>query len=551
MCGAMERPTVRSVNRASRPLRNDVGVVESPQPAPKPRGDWPIWSRPPLLWVRLAYLTALNAVFSGLYRFVRSRYRLWYRLSQRSSPRIEALGRLNAYLNCALAKKRVPAYARFLEDTGHVFRILELSAFPETTKESYVQRYGYAERCRGGRIPIVGTVIDESAGSSGTPFNWLRSGRELRDVHLNTANWLRFTFPTERLLAINAFSMGAWATGTNMGIALSKVCMVKSTGPDLDKVVSTIELFGDEFDYLITAYPPFLKHVVDALDERGFDWTRTRVYGAVGGEGMTEAMRDHLERRLVKVRSGYGASDIQVGIAGETDLSVWVRKLLVERADVRAALLGEHESRIPMVFQYNPLENYIEINEHGEAVITLNNASVLSPKLRYNVGDEGLTMKKDEVLRRLAAVGVDSPQPLPQSWAAPFFFLYGRRDGTVSYMGANIYPTDVEYGLYRDETLAAAIESFCLELEESPALESRPVVHVQLREGAAVNRQEAAERLRRGLVDYLASANQDFAESLREDPSAAELRLVLHDHGAGPFAGMSAKIKNVYVVRPS
>jgi phenylacetate-CoA ligase len=531
--------------------------VESPQPAPsqpesqpQPRGDWPIWSRPPLLWVRLAYLSALNAVFSGLYRVVRSHYRLWYRLSQRSSPRIESLGRLNGYLNCALAKKQVPAYAQFLADNGHVFRILDLTAFPETTKENYVARYGFAERCRGGQIPIAGTAVDESAGSSGTPYNWLRSGRELRDVHLNTANWLRFTFPTERLFAINAFSMGAWATGTNMGIALSKVCMVKSTGPDLDKIVATLELFGEEFDYLITAYPPFLKHVVDALDERGFDWTRIRVYGAVGGEAMTEAMRDHLERRLVKVRSGYGASDIQVGIAGETDLSVWVRKLLVERSEVREALLGGDEQRIPMVFQYNPLENYIEINERGEAVVTLNNASVLSPKLRYNVGDEGLTMKKDEVLERLASAGVDLPQPPPRSWAAPFFFLYGRRDGTVSYMGANIYPIDVEYGLYRDEALAGAIESFCLELEESPELESRPVVHVQLREGAQVDRQEAKERLRRGVVEYLASANHDFAESLREDPSAAEIRLVLHEHGTGPFAGMAAKIKNVYVVRP-
>jgi len=517
---------------------------------PQPRGQWPIWSRPPLLWVRIGYLTAVNAVFSGLYRFIRSHYRLWYWLSQRSSSRLEALGRLHAYLMCALAKKRVPAYGRFLADNGHVFRILELDAFPETTKENYVTRYPFAERCRDGRIPIVGTVVDESAGSSGTPFNWLRSDRELRDVHLNTANWIRFTYPTERLFAINAFSMGAWATGTNMGIALSRVSMVKSTGPDLARVVDTIELFGNEFDYLITAYPPFLKHVVDALDERGFDWTRTRVYGAVGGEAMTEAMRDYLERRLVKVRSGYGASDVQVGIAGETDLSVWVRKLLVTRQDVRRSLLGRREERIPMVFQYNPLENYIEINDRGDAVVTLNNSSVLSPKLRYNVGDEGITLPRRDVLERLTALGVlETRRPLPQSWSAPFLFLYGRRDGTISYMGANIYPIDVEYGLYRDEELAAAIESFCLELDESPALESRPVVHVQLRKGARMDRQSSTERLRLGLVDYLASRSRDFAESLKEDPSAGEIHLLLHEHATGPFADTGAKIKNVYIVR--
>jgi phenylacetate-CoA ligase len=274
------------------------------------------------------------------------------------------------------------------------------------------------------------------------------------------------------------------------------------------------------------------------------------MYGAVGGEGMTEAMRDYLERRLVKVRSGYGASDIQIGIAGETDLSVWVRKLLVERPDAREALLGAGETRVPMVFQYNPLENYIEINESGEAVVTLNNGSVLSPKLRYNVGDEGRTLGQAAVLQRLAELGlVDPHEPLPQRWAAPFFFLFGRRDGTISYMGANIYPTDVEYGLYGDAALAAAIESFCIELAESPALESRPIVHVQLRNGAEVDRASAAEELRMQLVRHLASTSRDFAEALREDAAVAEIGLVLHDHGSGPFAGMEAKIKNVYVVR--
>ena len=59
------------------------------------------------------------------------------------------------------------------------FRLLSLSAFPETTKDAYVKQYGFAERCRERRIPIAGTLVDESAGSSGTPFNWLRSEQEL------------------------------------------------------------------------------------------------------------------------------------------------------------------------------------------------------------------------------------------------------------------------------------------------------------------------------------------------------------------------------------
>ena len=506
-----------------------------------------IWSRRPAIWFRLAYLAAVNSLFSAVYRVIRSNYRLWQFSATHYGTRLEGLAHLHAYLMCAWARKRVPAYADFMAEHRHMLRVLRVESFPETSKDTYVRRYGFAERCWDGRHPIAGTLVDESAGSSGTPYNWLRSGKELHDIHLDTANWVRWTFPTERLFALNAFSMGAWATGMNMAIALSKVCMVKSTGPEIEKIVDTLERFGSGYDYLVCAYPPFLKHVVDALDSRGFDWSETRVYGLVGGEAMTEAMRDHLEQRLVKVRSGYGASDIQIGIGGETDLSVHLRKLLVARADVREALLGKGESRVPMVFQYNPLESYIEINARGESVITVNNASVLSPKLRYNVGDEALTLDRRTVLSRLAALGLEGP--FPTGWALPFLFLYGRADSTVSYMGANIYPLDVEYGLYRDGALAAAIEGFCLEVDDS-RLELHPVIHVQLRESAQVgDRAAVAEALRAAVVEHLVGANRDFAESLREDPAAADLRVELHDHGTGPFAGTGRSIKNVYLRR--
>ena len=73
-----------------------------------------------------------------------------------------------------------------------------------------------------------------------------------------------------------------------------------------------------------------------------------------------------------------------------------MRRLLLDRPEAREALLGAGEERTPMVFQYNPLENYIELNDRGETLVTVNNLSVLAPKLRYNVGDEGLPMSRRE-----------------------------------------------------------------------------------------------------------------------------------------------------------
>jgi phenylacetate-CoA ligase len=361
-------------------------------------------------------------------------------------------------------------------------------------------------------------------------------------------------FPSPRRFVINAYSMGAWATGTNTGIAMAQVAMVKNTGPDLRKIVDTLRHFGPGFDYVVTAYPPFLKHLRDLLDAEGFPWAEYRISGLVGGEGMTEALRDYLEERFVKVRSGYGASDLTIGMAGETDLTVWVRRRLRTDAALRAALLGPDEHRLPMVFQYNPLETYLETTPDGELLCTINSTAVLTPKLRYDVGDEGRLWSFPDVL---AAIAPDARADALRAWSVdrmrlPLLFLFGRRDSTVSYMGANIYPQDVEYGLYAGNPQAHLLQGFCLELEEHADLESRPVVNLQLRDGARLADTERATlqaRCRDGVVAHLAAVSRDFAESLEEDPSAGDLRVAVHDFGTGPFAGASSAIKNRYLVR--
>jgi phenylacetate-CoA ligase len=513
------------------------------------------WSKPPFLWVQLAFLSVFSRLLTSLSRMTRRHYRVWIWCTRHYSKVFNRLAWWHAYLMCARGKKRVPAYARFLEDNGHQPHLLSLGCFFETTKENYVTVYSQEDRCMYGKVPI-GVAVDESAGSSGKPYNWLRSADELEDVHANTAHWVRFMYPTERLFSINAFSMGAWATGTNMGIALGRVSIVKSTGPDLEKIIDTIETFGTKYDYLIAAYPPFLKHIADELDKRNFDWSSTRMYGLVGGEGMTEALREYLERRFLKVRSGYGASDIQIGVAGENDFTVAVRRAIMANNELRYALLRDNEDRIPMVFQYNPLDTFIEINERSESVVTMNSTKVLAPKLRYNVGDEALLREFSDTVKLLRKYDPDGPWrrgKLPDHWTTPLYILFGRRDSTISYMGANIYPQDVEYGLYMNPENAANIESFMMELRENESLESRPVVHIQFREDvdiASVALEKLRAAYRAGLLKHLCSVSRDFAESIQEDPSAAELAIEFHSFSTGPFSSVSQHIKNVYVLKP-
>ncbi|GIJ76510.1 phenylacetate-CoA ligase [Micromonospora phaseoli] len=500
---------------------------------------------------RQAALAALGRIVAALIRLAGRHPAGWRWMARRHHPVLDRLAAANAQAVCVRAARQVPAYRAFLRarPTGARHRLAD---FPETDKHGYVMAYDAAARCWQGRLPTRGVVVDESAGSSGRPFNWPRGNRELRAVHRDIAGYAGLVFPMRRPFVINAYSMGAWATGTTTGAAMARIAVVKNTGPDLGKIVDTLREFGPDFDYLVTAYPPFLKHLRDRLDAGGFEWGRYRIFANCGGEGMTEALRDYLEQRFALVRSAYGASDLTIGIGAETRFTVWLRRRLQTDRALRAELLGADEQRLPMVFQYNPFATYLETNEQRELICTVT-GDVLQPRLRYNIGDEALLVP----YRRIVELAHTDPVGRAELRTAvsvermtlPVLLLFGRSDATVSYLGANIYPPDVEYGLYAGNPHAAEINRFCLALVEDAALETRPVIHLELRRPLAGPQREAlAAACRGGVLRHLTSVSRDFAQSLVEDPTAGDLRVELHEPGSGPFAG-EQKIKNTYLVR--
>lgn len=510
---------------------------------------------------RQLFLRLAIAGLSAAYAAYRIHPAVWRFTAKHYSPKLEDLARLNAWMMCQHGFLDVPAYRDHLARHDWEFRWWDLENYPVTDKDGYVRRYSEEERSWKGRIRTVGTVVDESSGSSGKPYNWMRSRMELYTVHKNMAGFTTMIYGTRNLFCINAFSMGAWATGTNTGLAMAKVAIVKNTGPDLDKILDTMEHFGPKYRYLITAYPPFLKHLVDRMAQEPERWRKYHLNAFVGGESMTEGLRDYLETRLGRVFSGYGASDLTIGLAGETDLTVAIRKACVADPVFRADLLGADEARTPMIFQYNPLESYLETTEDGELVVTLNTTAVMSPKLRYNIGDEAKLVSFPDMQELLAAhprIHADCERAFKlQKMKLPFLLLYGRKDSTISYMGANIYPLDVENGLYGHDAWAPLIESFRTELVEANDLETRPVIHVELRDpehtpAAALDdaaRDAMADELAAGVVRHLAQVSRDFRESLEEDTSAGEIAVTVHDHRTGPFAGNRDRIKNVYLVK--
>jgi phenylacetate-CoA ligase len=379
-------------------------------------------------------------------------------------------------------------------------------------------------------------VIDESSGTSGEPSNWARGAKERRAGRRVLQRAIRREFGRDPLFVINAFALGPWATGMNVSMSTVDIAILKSVGPDVAKIERTLQLFGPRYRYLVCGYPPFLKGLVDRAD---VDWESLDCAAVVGGEGMSEALRDHLGRAFRRVYSSFGASDLEINIAAENDATIAMRRLLLERPDLGAALeLPDHGS-LPMVFQFNPLHHLVETNEAGELVFTVCRLGMAAPKIRYNLHDLGCVIWPSQLDRALTELGV------PRSGQkAPLIFHYGRSDSTVAFYGANVAPADVEDAVLSVPALTDRVDSFALLVSEDGGANKRLTFALELREGMEP---PASDGLNRAVLERLAAINQDYREASRFIPAGLEPKLEFHPQGTGPFAGQDPRLKRRYI----
>jgi phenylacetate-CoA ligase len=459
------------------------------------------------------------------------------------------VGRWRAWLALERARREVPAYRAFLAEHGNPRVRLrgldpDFSAIPPTDKESYVKRYSIEERCRGGRIPSAGVVIDESSGTSGAANNWVRGPEERKEVKQALQVAFHHLLGKDPIFFINAFALGPWATGMNVSMSLVDVAILKSVGPDVGKIEATLRTFGPKYKYVIAGYPPFLKTLVDSANVA---WSTYDLMALFGGEGMSEGMRDYLLGKGFKRAYGsYGASDLEINIGVESDFTIELRRLLRRDEELAARLLRREHGVVPMVFQYNPIDYCIESNEAGELVVTLNRTANTSPKIRYNIHDLGHVVRMPEVERILREHGVGLSNLDDSRTDLPLLFLYGRADAAVAYYGSKVTPADVEQVVFAMPELAARVNSFALVVSEDEQANKLLTIALELCEGGGPAR-NGVEELRREVIERLKAGNQDFREAARFMPPEAVPRLELHAYGHGPFAQNDIRLKKHYV----
>ena len=454
----------------------------------------------------------------------------------------------NAYAVFIYAKKNVPGYKVFLQSkafsapsfNGLVPNIHEI---PFTDKENYVKQFSMEERCVNGKIPRQSVIIDESSGSSGTATNWAR-GKKERKINARMIQFgMRNLFGNNPIFIINAFAMGPWATGVNVTMSCSKISMLKSIGPDKIKIENTLFHFGKRHKYVIMGYPPFFKILID---NSTIDWHCYDVSFIVGGESMSENMREYLIKKgIKKVYSSYGASDIELNISAENDATISIRKLVESNKELRKKVL-KYSGAMPMVFQYNPADFFIECSADGELMITVSRQGYIAPKIRYNIHDRGHILQLKDFYEILKDLNIDETKFIKPLTDLPLLFHYGRSDLAVSFFGANISPNDVQESLYDLPELISQINSYSLSVNEGIDCDKELIISFEMQKNKKCNSNNLANS-ESIFFEKLSNVNQDFREARRMLNGNHQLKLCIYSFNTGPFHNSDTRIKARYI----
>lgn len=455
------------------------------------------------------------------------------------------LGRIRAVRVYRYALKRVPAYADYMSKHEYAGPSITASGatlndVPEIDKTSYIKRYYLTEKLIDGVLPKSGVMLDESSGSSGHPTSWARGKKERRLTRRIIQVAFKYLVRNQDPIVINTFAMGAWSTGFNTSMSLLEVSRVKSTGPDLAKAIDTLLELGPKFDYVITGYPPFLKQIAD---DKRIDWSKYNVSAIYGGEGISEPMRQSLLESYRAVIGSYGASDLEINIAHETDFTIALRQALIEDKTLRDALLKQNRGIIPMIFQYNPYDYLFEANHKGELLVTICRVENLSPRIRYNIHDLGHGEDFYSFKKKLKAL---HREDLLKKAALDFgvLFYYGRSDLSVKYYGGVISPEEIRQIINADADYKEKVANFRLISYEDKEHQKHLLFALELAKDVGIDAKEK-QKLLDVIISQLFVLNLDFKAGYDMAKYKPELRIYKPEEGI--FDADHQKVKNDYV----
>lgn len=448
----------------------------------------------------------------------------------------------------------VPAYRKHIGKTIPA----TFSAIPETNKENYIKPYVESKQIHltlvNGQLPREGQ-IDTSTGTSGKPTPWIRGPQEIKTGQTLATFTALNLFGFEKFIFINAFALGPWATGITVSKLALKRAIMFSTGPDKEKILNILQQFNPEtypgLKYFIAGYPPFMKDLIEEAIKNNIDIDKYQLTAIVGGEEISDGVRQHamgVDREGNKVRPGfyrifstYGASDLDINIGYETDFILALRAACRMNLKFAKELFGENET-IPMIFNFDPLNYFIETDKNNNLIFTCGRDDRLSPRIRYNLQDQGKVTLVSDVLTCAQKHHVYLPEPRTH---LPLLFVWGR-DNTINYRGSKVHASQLEEAISYTPGLTE-IQNFAFNSYQKDAL-TQVEIWLELKKGVDIgpfleNRSELTKQLMYSLTDI----NQDFKFQIQNAPKDALPTIKFFTFGQSPMSNQDPQRKKKYI----
>ncbi len=466
---------------------------------------------------------------------------------------------------------KVPAYRDFLKNNHYggkeIATMEDFSQLPIMDKENYINCYDLEQKLGEPNLNHHYTV-ERSSGHGGNPLFWPRNYAidKFFSQYIEIAFLQAYRIDVKSTLVILTFALGTWTSGEKTADALRRVASsgrydmtVITPGTSVEEIIEILSDLSPRYKQtIIIGYPPFIKTVIDSAIEQKINIKDLKIKIGLGGEGHSIEWRNHILEKigaskndLAAISSAYGAADIGIAIGREYPITILIRNLANKDKDFAKELFGEN-SIIPSLYQYNS-SAYIEAVD-GELVFTANNGI---PIVRYNIHDAGGVIDYQSMINITAAYGYDTTKILKNMgyrsddiWRLPFFYTYGRSDGTISVIGANIYPENFQSALLSEETVA--IHAFKLGIREDLTSVTRPELHIELNSDISdlteAEQSDLVLKYHDLFINHLKKVNRDFKDAFRSDPKSCDIKVQIHHFGKGPFGHESAKIKRRYII---
>lgn len=482
-------------------------------------------------------------------------------------------GRKFALKTFAAVSSRSPAYREFIRrnkiSPKSIKTISDFHKLPIIDKKNYISKYKITDLVFDARLDDKYT-IERSSGHSGSGFFWPRLNKEdeLFPKYIEYSFVQFYGIDKLRTLVILTLALGTWTSGEKMAEALrlaarkSKYKLTVITpGGNKEEVIEIVKKLAGHYDQtVIVGYPPFVKSVIDQGIGEKINWKKLNTKLGLGGEGYSEIWRQHMSQKiglskndLLGISGGYGAADVGMSIGREYPITVLIRKLALKDKGLFKALFGEH-SVMPSLLQYNPGAFYIETTDQGELLFTAQSGI---PLVRYNIHDRGGIISFEKMINILEKYGYNCYGLLAKYgygkgdvWRLPFFYVFGRSDGTITVAGANVYPENLDSALCSKET--ETVSGCKLALETDQNLNAKFVILVELSQNTRSLTESdtvvLGSKLHDLFLEKILKTNHDFRYVNHVDPVLTDPVVRIYPHGQGPFDDDRDRIKRRYII---